>query len=139
MSKFTFILLLSFSITSVAREKPHAPEELLGANIVSAEEVVELILSRPGMVLIDSRKRTEYIKGHIEGAVNILNTDITLDKLQSVAPDRGVALLFYCNGIRCMRSADSIKKAVNWGYTNIYWFRDGWRVWAEKKFPVVID
>jgi len=139
MSKFTFILLLSFSVTSVAREKPHAPEELLGANIVSVEEVVEMILSKPGMVLIDSRKRMEYIKGHIEGSVNMLNTEMTLDKLQSVAPDKGIALLFYCNGVRCMRSADSINKAVAWGYTNVYWFRDGWKMWAEKKFPVVID
>jgi len=139
MKKLACILLLLFSVASVAREKPLAPEELAGARFVSAEDVVEMVLANPGMVVIDSRKRAEYIKGHIEGSINMLNTEMTLEKLAAVAPDRATILLFYCNGIRCMRSADAINKALTWGYTNIYWFRDGWRVWTEMKFPVVIE
>ena len=106
---------------------------------MSAEEAVELILSKPEMIVIDSRKRTEYVKGHIEGSINILNTEITLKNLESIAPNKGSALLFYCNGERCLRSSDSIRKAVGWGYTNLYWFRGGWKEWTEKRLPMVID
>jgi rhodanese-related sulfurtransferase len=110
-----------------------------GATIVSAEEVVEIILANPKLIVIDSRKRTEYINGHIEGAVNILNTEMTAEDLESIAPDENTALLFYCNGVKCIRSSDAVNKAIDWGYTNLYWFRNGWKAWKEKKLPMVID
>jgi len=136
---FHFFLLLFVAITALADGKPFAPETLDGATIVSAEEAVELILSKPELIVIDSRKRTEHVKGHIEGSINILNTELSLKKLESIAPSRTSALLFYCNGERCLRSSDSIKKAVGWGYTNLYWFRGGWKEWSEKRLPMVID
>ncbi len=123
----------------LADAKPHAPEGIAGATSVSAEQVVELILSKPDMIVIDSRKKAEYVKGHIEGALNILNTELTLEALQNAAPDRAQALLFYCNGPRCLRSTDAINKAIQWGYTNLFWFRGGWEEWTEKRLPVISE
>ena len=134
-----FYIPVFFSSGVFAVEKPYAPENIPGATRVSAEEVVDLILSNPDMIIIDSRKKTEYLKGHIEGAINILNTELALDDLEAVAPDRTQAVLFYCNGTRCLRSSDSIDKAVGWGYTNIFWFRGGWQEWTEKRFPVITE
>lgn len=139
MKILVFILSLSLSDTLLASDKPYAPESVPGSTILSAEEVVEMILANPKLIVIDSRKKTEYLKGHIEGAINILNTELGLDKLESIAPDRGTALLFYCNGVRCLRSSDSLTKAIGWGYTNLFWFRGGWNEWIEKRFPVVAD
>ena len=130
-------VLLSGSV--LAGEKPYAPESMPGATTVSAEEVVDLILSNPELVVIDSRKKTEYIKGHIEGAINILNTELMREDLDMIAPDRAQALLFYCNGVRCLRSSAAIKKAVGWGYTNIFWFRGGWNEWTEKRLPIITE
>jgi rhodanese-related sulfurtransferase len=56
-----------------------------------------------------------------------------------IAPDRTQALLFYCNGVRCLRSSAAIKKAVDWGYTNIFWFRGGWNEWTEKRLPIITE
>lgn len=137
---FTFIYIqVFFSGSLSAVEKPYAPENIPAATSVSAEEVVDLILSNPDIIIIDSRKKTEYLKGHIEGAVNILNTKLALDDLEAIAPDRTQAVLFYCNGARCLRSSDSINKAVKWGYTNIFWFRGGWEEWTEKRLPVITE
>ena len=133
-----FILLWTFS-SVVAAEKPYAPESLPGATILTAEEVISMILGNPDLVVIDSRKKTEFIKGHIEGAINILNTELEIEDLESIVPDRTAALLFYCNGVRCLRSSDSITRAVDWGYTNLFWFRGGWKEWTEKRLPVVTD
>ena len=134
----TFVLFFACRAVS-AGDKPHAPESIAGATSVSAEEVVELILSNPDMIVIDSRKKTEYLKGHIEGAINLLNTELTREDLEAVAPDNSQAVLFYCNGARCLRSSDSINKALSWGYTNIFWFRGGWQEWSEKRLPVVAE
>ena len=133
-----FIVLWTFS-SVVSAEKPYAPESLPGATILTAEEVISMILGNPDLVVIDSRKKTEFIKGHIEGAINILNTELEIEDLESIVPDRTAALLFYCNGVRCLRSSDSITRAVDWGYTNLFWFRGGWKEWTEKRLPVVTD
>ena len=134
-----FLLLLIFTNGILASDKPFAPTELDGAVIVSAEEVVNMILNNKQLTIIDSRKRTEYVKGHIEGAINLLNTEMKPDDLESLVPDKSNALLFYCNGIRCLRSSNAISESIKWGYTNIYWFRGGWSEWTEKKLPVIVE
>ena len=128
-----------FCSALAAEEKPYAPETIEGVRTVSAEQVIDLILANPDLLVIDSRKKTEYLKGHIEGAVNILNTRLTRESLERIAPDKSREILFYCNGTRCLRSSDSINKAKGWGYTNLIWFRGGWKEWTEKRLPVVTD
>ena len=126
-----------FSPSLLAEQKPFAPEAIQGVKIVSAEEVVELILSQTDLVLIDSRKKTEFQNGHIEGAINLPNTKLTLRDFNKILPNKSTLVLFYCNGIRCLRSSDSIYKVKAWGYTNLIWFRGGWKEWMEKLLPVV--
>ena len=128
-----------FSSALSAEQKPYAPENIEDVRVVSAEEVIELILANPDLIVIDSRKKTEYQKGHIEGAINILNTQLKPEDLERVSPDKSTEILFYCNGSRCLRSADSIKKAKSWGYTMLIWFRGGWKEWTDKRLPVVTD
>ena len=134
-----FIILVLFSSILSAEEKPHAPEVIQGSIIVNAEQAIDLILNNPDLIVIDARKKTEYVKGHIDGAINMLNTKMKAEDLEKVAADKTRAILFYCNGTRCMRSADAIKKAKSWGYTNLIWFRGGWKEWTDKRLPVVIE
>lgn len=119
--------------------KPMAPPAIDGAMNLTAEQVITLILTTPELVIIDARKRSEYIKGHIQGAVNLLNSQMDEATLSNYASNKNTALLFYCNGPRCMRSSDAVQKAISWGYRNIFWFRGGWSEWSEKRLPVVID
>lgn len=125
--------------TGQAAEKPHAPDSIPGAITVTAEQVVELILSKPGLILIDSRKKSEYAKGHIEGAISLLNTGMTREDLEKISADKSATLIFYCNGPRCLRSADAIRKAMAWGYRNVFWFRGGWKEWSDKRLPAITD
>ena len=132
-------ILIMISPALSAEQKYYAPENIEDVRIVSAEEVIELILTKPELIVIDSRKKTEYQKGHIEGAINILNTRLKREDIESISPDKTREILFYCNGTRCMRSSDSIKKAKSWGYTRLIWFRGGWKEWTDKRLPVVTD
>ena len=132
-------ILIMISPALSAEQKPYAPENIQGVRIVSAEEVIDLILAKPDLIVIDSRKKTEYQKGHIEGAINILNTRLKREDLESISPDKTSEILFYCNGTRCLRSTDSIKKAKSWGYSKLIWFRGGWKEWTEKRLPAVTE
>jgi len=132
------LIILAFFLQAqlIFAAKPTAPEKIEGVIIVSAEETIELILNEPELVLIDSRYHEEYAKGHIEGAVNILNGDMTAVDLLRLTGGTATPLLFYCNGVRCLRSSHAAAQAVKWGYKHIYWFRLGWLNWLDKQYPV---
>lgn len=132
---YFFSLMLLISGAAFA-EKPFAPDSLQGAVRVDAEETAGLIVSMPDLVIIDSRKEVEYLKGHVQGAESLLDTAMTLKKLSKYAPDKATPVLFYCNGERCLRSSRAATKAMGWGYKVIYWFRGGWNEWVEKGMPI---
>lgn len=135
MKKLLLPLLLLFSLTAQA-EKPTAPEHIDGATNLSAEQVIDLILNRPELIIIDARKQDEFAKGHIENAISLLDTEMTEEALAQHIPTKETAVLFYCNGKRCMRSTNAAKKALSWGYSKVHWFRGGWGEWREKQLPV---
>jgi rhodanese-related sulfurtransferase len=132
-----FCALALIPISLLADGKPFAPDSIEGVRIVTAEQAIELILDNPDMPIIDSRKQAEYVKGHIEGAISLLDTEMTEHSLQVLAPDKAATILFYCNGVRCLRSSNAIRKAQGWGYTSLVWFRGGWKEWTDKRLPIV--
>ncbi|MBF0247648.1 MAG: rhodanese-like domain-containing protein [Alphaproteobacteria bacterium] len=117
-------------------DKPVAPDAVAGAELVDAARVVELAQSRSDLVIVDARRGEEFAKGHIEGAVNLLDADMTEARLRAVQPDAAGPIVFYCNGPRCLRSSNAAAKAVSWGYTQVYWFRGGWSAWVEARYPM---
>ena len=131
------IIIFLFTLNGAAfAEKPYAPDKLPGTIHVDAEEAANLIVNTPNLVVIDSRKEVEFLKGHIQGAVSLLDTEMTHEKLRKYAPDKSAPLLFYCNGERCLRSSRAAKKAMQWDYKLIYWFRGGWNEWVESGMPI---
>ena len=136
-----FFTSLSFFIGSIslADDKPFAPEAIEGVVILTAEAAIEMILENPNMPIIDSRKKLEYVKGHIEGSVSLLDTEMTERDLKNIVVNKESAILFYCNGVRCLRSSNAIVKAQAWGYSNLFWIRGGWKEWSEKRLPVVTE
>lgn len=117
-------------------EKPFAPDSVTGTTRVTAETVVDLANSLPDLVIIDTRYAGEFEKGHIEGAINLLDTHMQRTDVAHLAARPDTPLLFYCNGERCLRSSHAAQMAVKWGYTRIYWFRGGWQEWLDKQLPV---
>jgi len=117
-------------------DKPTAPETVPGATLVDAEQVIGMAQSVSALVVIDSRRVEEFLKGHIQGARNLLDTDMTVETLQAIVPQLDTPVVFYCNGPRCLRSSNASALAASWGYKNIYWFRGGWRAWTEKQYPI---
>ncbi len=124
-----------FAATPAFADKPVAPNAIPGTHIITAEQLIELINTTPELVIIDARRHEEYAKGHVEGAICMLDSDMTPETLASKVRNKAIPVVFYCNGGRCMRSTNAAQKAVNWGYQRIYWFRGGWEEWREKGLP----
>jgi rhodanese-related sulfurtransferase len=129
------LCLLGFTIHALA-DKPVAPDSVVGTLRINAEQAVELILSTPKLVVIDTRHADEYVKGHVEGAINLLDSDTTSESLARHTHGKDTPVLFYCNGEHCLRSSIAAKIAVDLGYKKVYWFRGGWKEWIEKKMPI---
>lgn len=136
ISPMMLLAALLLHATAVQAEKPYAPESVAGTTRITAEAVVDLAGSLPNLVVIDNRHAEEFAKGHIEGAINLLDTNLGRADLVRLAPRTDTPLLFYCNGERCLRSSHAAMMAAGWGYTRIYWFRGGWQEWLDKQLPV---
>lgn len=131
----TLFTLYCFSLPAIA-DKPIAPAHITGATNLTAEQVVERLQTTPELVVIDARRSEEYAKGHIEGAITLLDTDMTEALLAKYVRSKTTPVLFYCNGERCLRSTNAAQKALAWGYLNVFWFRGGWQEWFEKELPI---
>ena len=114
-----------------------SPERIPGVHNVDAEGLIGLYISTPGLVLIDSRINADRRQGYIEGSISLPDTVTDCDTLATVAPAPQIPLLFYCNGVRCGRSARAARIAVDCGYSDVYWYRNGIEVWRRKEYPLV--
>ena len=68
---------------------------------------------------MDVRRPDEFAEGHIAGAINVPNEDIT-DGMPELLPDKDQTLLIYCRSGN--RSKEASKKLADIGYTNVYEF-----------------
>ncbi len=141
----TLLLLLCFSeipwsyagIFGSVGNPVISPETIQGTRIVNSEQLIEAVSDTPGLILIDSRVAADRNDGFIEGSVNLTDTDTSCASLAGIVPGKTSPVLFYCNGIRCGRSAKAAEVAVACGYSNVLWFRNGMEEWLDKEYPVV--
>ena len=134
---FFSIVLLSALTAAVHADAsaPKSPDSIEGTTKVTAEGFIELVESKPDLVVIDSRIPGDRKQGYVEGSISLPDIDTTCETLAQNIPDKKAAALFYCNGVKCGRSAKAVKVALNCGYNNVYWFRGGFEEWLAKGYP----
>ncbi|MDT8385293.1 MAG: rhodanese-like domain-containing protein [Gammaproteobacteria bacterium] len=112
-----------------------SPESIDNTTKVDAEAFIELVDEIDDLIIIDSRIPGDRKQGYIEGSLSLPDVDTTCESLAKVIPKMDSPSLFYCNGVKCGRSAEAIKIALSCGYNNIYWFRGGFEEWLHKGYP----
>ncbi len=129
-----FILFgLSFMAETVAAKAP-APESVEGAVTVSTPRAKALM--NQGVVFIDVRRAIDYQTSHIQWAHHLdLKLDLTEDALLKIV-QKNQPVVFYCNGDMCQRSAQASEKAVEWGWTKVYYYRGGFPDWQKAGLPL---
>jgi len=129
---FSSVVALSANADGSA---PKSPESIDGTTKVTAEGFIELVDSKPELIIIDSRIPGDRKQGYVEGSISLPDIDTTCATLAKNIPEKSSATLFYCNGVKCGRSAKAVKVALSCGYSNIYWFRGGFEEWLAKGYP----
>ena len=115
-----------------------APLHIDGATTVDADGVIALITDRPDLVILDNRRPADFAAGHIEGAVRLIDTDISgPEVLAGFVPATDAPVLFYCNGLSCGRAANAVAMAVGWGYSDVHYYALGMEEWSSLGLPVV--
>ncbi|MCG7982770.1 MAG: rhodanese-like domain-containing protein [Candidatus Thiodiazotropha lotti] len=116
-----------------------SPATVTGATTVDSAKAHELWKARAWF--IDPRKPEQYEAGRIPGALNIEydpgtpNQQLTADSLAAEVP-KDEAVVFYCNAEGCDRSSWGAALAVEWGWSKVYYFRDGFPGWTTAGYPV---
>jgi rhodanese-related sulfurtransferase len=126
--------LLGLLSAAAAQE---APMQISGANTVNAQQIFELITKRPNLVILDNRKEEDYAAGHLEGAIRLLDTDVSPETLARHVASKDTPVLFYCNGVKCGRAAKATERAVQLGYSNVFYYALGMEEWNKEGLPLV--
>lgn len=134
---FSIFLLPPASAVAATDREIVSPDSIDGATIVDAGALIEAMVQTPEPILIDSRIPADHTEGYIEGSISLPDSDTSCQSLARRVPTTATAVLFYCNGIRCGRSARAAIIAVDCGYRNVYWFRNGMEEWHEEEYPLV--
>lgn len=106
---------------------------------------VRRILADGSAVLIDSRKRAEFVAGHIAGAKNAAPEPgappaAFLAEVERLAGgDKTKVLVLYCNGQNCQASRQLSEQLVNAGFTNVRRYQLGIPMWRALNGPVEIE
>lgn len=118
-------------------EKGLSPLVVPGATTVDAK--MANALHAQGAVFVDTRNRGLWDLGHIPGAHLLdLASDFDEQALESVV-GRDEPVVVYCEGPKCLRSSEACVMAVDWGFTEVYYYREGFPSWKAAGHPVAIE
>lgn len=133
----TTLLVLSgvaFAPASALAGKKVSPKKVHGAQTINAQKAKQLF--DKGVVFIDVRKDKDFAAGRVPDAVHIELKKVFSKNTLGKVVKPGQPVVIYCNGDSCLRSSKASKKAVSWGYKNVYYFRDGFPAWKKSGYPV---
>lgn len=88
-----------------------------------------------GVKFIDVRQG-RYDEGHIPGAVWLSIAGSFNEETLSKVVAKNERFVIYDQTENYHHAAVATKKAVSWGYTNVYYYRFGLAVWIFSGFPI---
>ncbi len=92
-------------------------------------------LYNEGVLFVDAREIDYYQEGHIPGALlsdHFQKLVFTIDSLQA----RGDMIVTYCDGDDCGSSEELAYDLIDYGFTNVKVFLDGWEEWVVFGYEV---
>lgn len=105
--------------------------EVLGVTTKKAKEIYD----RKIATFIDARRKDQFDKGHIPGALNIYPSEFAdnLPKVGSIPRDR--LIVVYCDGGLCELSHELANELVTFGFKRVVVYTGGWEEWSKTNYP----
>lgn len=128
---FVFAVVFAMATPVIAAESPMT---IAGATTVDTAKAKALFDKE--VLFLDVRKDSDWNAGRVPGAEHLeLKKVLTADSMGGIVK-KGQEVVIYCNGASCMRSSAASTKAVGWGFTKVYYYRDGFPGWKSAGYPV---
>jgi rhodanese-related sulfurtransferase len=107
---------------------------------VSTEQM-RRILADGSAIVLDTRKRSEYVAGHIPGARNLDAPPAAVATAVEalVSGDKSKTLVLYCNGPFCQASRRVSEQLVAAGFTNVRRYQLGIPIWRALGGPTEVE
>ena len=135
---FTPALLLLIALhnsPTVAKNTDYrSPEQVQGATTVTLGQAKALY--DEGVMFIDVRSPRLHNRRHITGAHHLDLKHVYNQASLAAVAGKNDAIVIYCSGVKCSRSARASEQAVSWGYTRVYYFRGGMAEWRKAGYPI---
>lgn len=128
MRKFLFLISLLFVFNATV-QAAIAPTKIVGATTTDVM-LAKMIHEKRQVLFVDLRSAEDFNKGHIPGAKNLPMAEFNQETLSALVK-KGDSVLFYCGGITCVDAAEASKKALEWGWKSVYYFRNGYSYWTK--------
>ncbi len=88
-----------------------------------------------GVPFIDVRSDKSWADGHIQSATHIKLGDDFFEANLSALLGKDDEVVFYSRGPMCGLAPNASAYAVGWGYSKVYYLRDGFPGWKTEEFP----
>lgn len=115
-------------------EETAAAGDTAEVQLISVEEVYEIITGGEDYFILDVRNQDEYDEAHIEG-VTLIPVDTLETRLNELPEDRPIIVYCKIGG----RSAAAAEILVNNGFTEVYDMGGGITEWMEKGYPTISE
>jgi len=128
----TLICLVALFSTNAAADI--SPKTIDGATTIGTNKAKELF--DDGVLFVDVRSDKDWAAGRVPDALHlelkkVYSKETLTEEVKPTEP-----LVVYCNGESCMRSSSAAAKAVSWGFSTVYYYRDGFPAWKKSGNPV---
>lgn len=127
--KAFLLLIIAFTMTTVDLHSQNY--ELV--NVAQARELIKKNNNSDNFYIIDAREESQFLEGHIPGAINIdPRIPGAHEKLSQL--DTSGEYLVYCR--TRVRIFEIFRVMKNMGFQNIKLMIDGWLVWERAGYEV---
>ncbi|MFH1263628.1 MAG: rhodanese-like domain-containing protein [Pseudomonadota bacterium] len=90
-------------------------------------------LGKTEVYVFDANNVTRYKEGHLPGASHV---EFNKYSEKALPKNREATLIFYCYNPACTASHEAAKRAIKFGYKNVFVMSAGIEGWKNAKKPV---
>lgn len=127
------VVLMFAAPLSFAADKI-SPMTVNGAKTVDVAKAKALFDKK--VAFVDTRNDKDWDAGRIPGALHMdIHKGAFTQEALGAKVKKDQEVVMYCNGEKCLRSSEAAEKAVGWGYSKVYYFRDGFPAWQAAGYP----
>jgi rhodanese-related sulfurtransferase len=111
-----------------------SPQTIAGATTIDSAKAKQLF--DQGALFVDVRRDSDWDNGRVPDALHLELKKVFSKESLSAEAKIDEPIVIYCNGEKCLRSSKATVLAVEWGFKNIHFYRDGFPAWKQASFPV---